>query len=252
MVLFVGPRSLRLFISYYFYFLNFFILLFFLFFLLFKYFVNSVLFYIPAPSPPFCMQCEVLALALLSLRHKNLIYMCSMTHGIYSLMTLNYLIWQRRRFIAQQGSCYIWGTEQFSLNFDDLHLWLISWTFAWLWTYCSTVLVMKFTFARSFDGFLVHDHEDLELVLDWIGQKRNTVEQGRLKRVRVYSKLFVLTLAKFYYLRGYILIRIWSVHCRPGNQHPRELFNPSVLYSNSLIVLKIQDNCGKGSLSRTM
>ena len=33
--------------------------------MLFKYFVNSVLFYIPAPSPPFCMQCEVLAIAFL-------------------------------------------------------------------------------------------------------------------------------------------------------------------------------------------
>ena len=33
--------------------------------MLFKYFVNSVLFYIPAPAPPFCMQCEVLALAFL-------------------------------------------------------------------------------------------------------------------------------------------------------------------------------------------
>ena len=72
MVLFVGPRSLRLFIFYYFSFLNFFILLFFQFFCFLKYFVNSVLFYIPAPSPPFCMQCEVLALAFLFVnRGKN-------------------------------------------------------------------------------------------------------------------------------------------------------------------------------------
>ena len=62
MVLFVGPRSLRLFIFYYFYFLNFFILLFFQFFC----FLNILLipFYFIF-QPPFCMQCEVLALAFL-------------------------------------------------------------------------------------------------------------------------------------------------------------------------------------------
>ena len=68
MDLFFGPRSLRLFIFYYFYFFEFFYIIIFSIFLLFKYFVNSVLFYIPlipAPSPPLCMQCEVLALAFL-------------------------------------------------------------------------------------------------------------------------------------------------------------------------------------------
>ena len=63
MVLFVGPRSLRLFIFLLFLFFEFFYIIIFSIFLLFKYFVNSVLFYIQAPSPPFCMQCEVLALA---------------------------------------------------------------------------------------------------------------------------------------------------------------------------------------------
>ena len=66
MVLFVGPRSLRLFIFYYFYFFEFFYISIFSIFLLFKYIVNSVLFYIPAPALlSACMQCEVLALAFL-------------------------------------------------------------------------------------------------------------------------------------------------------------------------------------------
>ena len=44
--------------------------------MLFKYFVNSVLFYIQAPSPPFCMQCEVLALAFLLKTCLNEVQLC--------------------------------------------------------------------------------------------------------------------------------------------------------------------------------
>ena len=49
----------------FFLFFEFFYIIIFSIFLLFKHFINSVLLYIPAPSPPFCMQCEVLALAFL-------------------------------------------------------------------------------------------------------------------------------------------------------------------------------------------